>query len=234
MNSVLEGILSSGQVTDGRETVPLNANMDAREGALLSRVFETVRPTTSLEVGFAYGISTLFICDALETFNKPARHIAVDPFQYSQWKGIGFRNIKQAGYEKFLDLREEKSEIALPQLLAENTVLDAALIDGWHTFDHALVDFFFINKMLRVGGVVIFDDASWPAIGKLIDHTLSYGCYRVFGIPDRSVRFLRPRTFLFLRKLLFYCGLRKSKWPSAVALEKIAVDNRNWDWFKPF
>ncbi len=208
--------------------------MDEREGTLLSNVFEHVRPTTSLEVGFAYGISTLFICDALARINRPARHIAIDPFQSSHWKGIGFRNVKRAGYEKFVELREGGSEIILPQLLAEKTVLDAALIDGWHTFDHTLVDFFYINKMLRVGGIVVIDDAAFPSVGKVIDHALTYGCYRVFATSGRSLPFVNAQGLLFLRRLAYHARLRKSKWPSAVALEKISPDNRSWDWHRPF
>jgi predicted O-methyltransferase YrrM len=226
MNSVLKEILETGRVSDGKETLPLTSFMDKREGDLISEVVESVRPTTSLEVGFAYGVSTLFICEALAKLGKPAKHIVVDPFQFSEWKGIGLRNVKCAGYGKLLELREEPSEIALPQLLRENTVLDVAVIDGWHTFDHALVDFFYVNKMLRVGGVVVLDDASMPSVGKLVDHILTYGCYRVFGIPRGHG--------LLARRLAHLARLKSSKWPSAIALEKIALDDRRWDWHRPF
>src|SRR5215470_13846913 len=135
MNSVLEEILESGQVSDGQQILPLTSCMDKREGDLLARVIDFVRPTTSLEVGFAYGVSTLFICEALSRIGKPARHIVVDPYQWSEWRGIGLRNIKRAGYEAFVELRQQESEISLPQLVEEKTILDLALIDGWHTFD---------------------------------------------------------------------------------------------------
>jgi predicted O-methyltransferase YrrM len=226
MNSVLKEILETGRVSDGKETLPLTSFMDEREGDLISKVVESVRPTTSLEVGFAYGVSTLFICEALAKIGKPAQHIVVDPFQFSEWRGIGLRNVKCAGYGQFLELREEPSEIALPQLLRENTVLDVAIIDGWHTFDHALVDLFYVNRMLRVGGVVVLDDSSMPAVGKLVDHILTYGCYRVFGVPSGPG--------LMARRLAYYARLKKSKWPSAIALEKIRQDERRWDWYRPF
>src|SRR5215467_5580955 len=181
MNHVLKDMLETGQVSDGTEILPLRAHMDKREGDLLSKVIACVQPTTSLEVGFAYGVSTLFICEALAKLEKPARHIVIDPFQFSNWKGIGLRNVERAGYRQFIEFREKRSEIALPQLLAEKTLLDMALIDGWHTFDHALVDFFYVNKMLRVGGIVVLDDSCFASVGKLVDHILTYGCYREFG-----------------------------------------------------
>src|SRR5215470_12961033 len=108
MNSVLKEILETRQVSDGQETLPLTSFMDEREGDLLAKVVDVVRPATSLEVGFAYGVSTLFICGALAKLGKPARHIVVDPFQFSDWRGIGLRNVKRAGYEAFVELRQER------------------------------------------------------------------------------------------------------------------------------
>ena len=226
MNLVLKEILETGRVSDGEQTLPLTSFMDEKEGDLLARVVDSVRPTTSLEVGFAYGVSTLFVCEALARIGTPARHIVVDPFQFSEWRGIGLRNVKSAGYEAFLELREQRSEIALPRLLQEKTELDMAIIDGWHTFDHALVDFFYVNKMLRIGGVIVLDDSSMPSVGKLVDHILTYGCYRVFGIPRGPS--------LFVRRLAHLAAFKSSKWPSAIALQKVAADDRRWDWYKHF
>jgi predicted O-methyltransferase YrrM len=226
MNTVLKQILETRQVSNGEETLALTSFMDAKEGDLQATVIDSVRPTTSLEVGFAYGVSTLFVCEALAKLGKPTRHIVVDPFQFSEWKGIGLRNVKSAGYENYLELREQRSEVALPRLLEEKTILDVAIIDGWHTFDHAMVDFFYVNKMLRTGGVVVLDDSSMPSVGKLVDHVLTYGCYRVFGVPTGPS--------LFSRRVAYYARLKKSKWPSAIALQKVAADSRAWDWHKDF
>lgn len=226
MNAVLKDILTTRHVSDGKETLPLTSFMDEREGDLLAKVVASVRPATSLEVGFAYGVSTLYICEALANIGSPARHIVVDPFQFSEWRGIGLRNVKAAGYEKFVDLREQRSEIALPRLLEENTSLDMAVIDGWHTFDHAMIDFFYVNKMLQVGGVVVLDDSSMPAVGKLVDHVLTYECFRIFDAPRGYP--------LWTRRLAHVAGFKRSRWPSAVALQKVAADNRPWDWYRHF
>jgi len=234
MNSVLKEILETKQVSDGRETLPLRSQMDQKQGALLANVFGQIQPTTSLEVGFAYGLSTLYICEALEKLNRPARHIVIDPFQTTQWRGIGLRNVTRAGYDKFVELHEQKSEIALPQLLAQGTVLDVALIDGWHTFDHALVDFFYINKMLHSGGVVVLDDATYPSVAKLVDHILTYGCYRIFAMPVPPTTLMDAHAFLFVRRLAYYARLKRTKWPRAIALQKIAPDERSHNWYKSF
>jgi predicted O-methyltransferase YrrM len=234
MNSVLKNILSTHQVSDGNDLLPLRSQVAQKQGDLLATVIAKIRPKTSLEVGFAYGISTLYIGDALDRLHQPVRHIAIDPFQSTHWRSIGSRNVASAGFDKFVQLIEEKSEIALPQLLAAETTLDFALIDGWHTFDHALVDFFYINKMLRVGGVVVLDDASYASISKLVDHILTYDCYRVFALPASPIPWVSPKAFLLVRKLAYYAGLKKTQWPRAVALEKIEPDSRRHDWFKKF
>jgi len=63
----------------------------------------------------------------------------------------------------------DKSFNALPQLLKNKTELDFAYIDGWHTFDYTPVDFFYIDKMLKVRGIVAFNDVSWRSVHKVIN-----------------------------------------------------------------
>src|SRR5579862_4074608 len=78
MNPVLAEILRSHQVQDSTGARrPLRFHMNAAEGEVIDRVIRSVKPDTSLEIGFAYGISTLFACDALERNKKPCRHIVV-------------------------------------------------------------------------------------------------------------------------------------------------------------
>ena len=43
--------------------------------------------------------------------------------------------------------------------LFENESLDFIFIDGWHTFDYTLVDFFYSDLLLKIGGIIIIDDA---------------------------------------------------------------------------
>ena len=235
MNRVLEEILQSKQVRDEQGArLPLCANMSEEEGHLISTVFESLKPETSIEIGFAYGISTLFACEALDRNRISSRHIVIDPLQFSEFGGVGLGNIKRAGYERFVDFREAPSEIALPQLLDANTRIQAAIIDGFHTFDHALVDFFYINKMLDVGGAVIFDDVNMPSIARLVSHIAKYPAYRILAgtaIP-RS-----PNPLVSIRRRLRPKGRsprRSRDNPSCIALEKVAPDARPWDWHVNF
>lgn len=235
MNAILSEILRSNQVIDAHgQPRPLTVNMDQAEGELIMRVFEAVKPDFSLEIGFAYGVSTLFACSALDRNAKLARHIVIDPCQSSLYEGIGLLNLERAGYSRFVELIEEPSELALPRLLAARSRVQAAIIDGWHTFDHALVDFFYVNKMLDPGGVVIFDDVNMPAIARLIGHVMTYPAYRLF---DATPMARAPNPFVALRRRLnggWPSPAHSRDNPSCIALQKTEDDTRDWDWHRDF
>lgn len=263
MNAVLQEILSTRTVTNGQQTFPLQAHIDQTEAGLLRRAVRAARPKVSLEVGFAYGISALCICDTLAEIGSASRHIVIDPNQSTNWNGIGLRNLRKAGYGDMIELREERSEFALPQLLKEGVEIDFAFIDGWHTFDHVLVDFFYINKMLRVGGIVAFDDTDFPAIDRVVKHVATYPCYELFGtnLDDAQApgangpagherrrpnwldpAFLKHARDRVLVRRKWNRALVQRAWrrtmssgtPSGVAFRKIAPDTRSWDWHQPF
>jgi hypothetical protein len=237
MNEVLREILKSKQVTDGTEILPLHSAMTVEEGGVIAKVFTTVKPDVSIEVGFAYGISTLFVCDALAENQKSSKHIVIDPTQTTGWRGIGLKNISRAGYAHFVELYEERSEIALPNLLSKGTKIQAAIIDGFHTFDHTLVDFFYVNKMLDFGGIVNFDDSDWPSIRRLTGHISTYPAYEVFmttGLDDAYAG-IRTRVRRRLAKATKISAFKRD-WDDAscIAFRKIAPDTRSWDWHVDF
>lgn len=235
MNSVLEEILRTSRVKDHNNVPrPLLGSMSEEKGDLIIQVFEAVQPDTSVETGFAFGISTLFACAALERNGKSARHVVIDPLQTVLFEGIGLLNINRAGYDRFVELQETGSELALPQLFQAGTRLQAAIIDGYHTFDHALIDFFYINKMLDIGGVVIIDDVNMPSVARLVAHISTYPCYRVYG-GTKMPRAPNPLVALrrqFNRKAL--SGKYSRDNPSCIALQKSAPDARDWDWHADF
>jgi hypothetical protein len=70
-----------------------------------------------------------------------------------------------------------------------------------HTFDYALVDFFYIDKMLNIGGVVIFDDLSYPSIRKLCRYVLRNLPYSAIGPEARKSKSKRRRFIQGLANL---------------------------------
>lgn len=233
MEDVLRDILVKRTVTNGTETVPLSSAIDAEEGALIQRVIREVQPATYLEVGLAYGVSALFAGEALRALGRPYTHHILDPMQYSNWKGIGVHNLRQAGLWDAVAFHPEASEYCLPRLAEAGLQIDMAFIDGWHTFDHTLIDFFYINRMLRVGGVVLFDDAHFPAIAKVIRYATRYPAYRRFDRTTPMWRSARVMEVARRQYRLVRQG-RLNLTSSCVALVKMEEDRRPWDWYRRF
>jgi predicted O-methyltransferase YrrM len=65
-------------------------------------------------------------------------------------------------------LIEEDSARAIPQLHRDGEMYDLIFVDGWKTFDHLAAEAFYLTRMLRVGGVIMFDDAHMPSVAKVI------------------------------------------------------------------
>jgi len=150
-----------------------------QEGEFLRRLASGADIRNTVEVGFANGISTLYICSG--TAAKPnARHTAIDPGQRTVFKGNGIANVKRAGFD-FLRLIEEPSEVALPRLLQEGEIFDLAFIDGWHTADQTMLDFYYVDRIVRPGGIVIFDDATMPSVNKVLHYIAKIPNYKLIG-----------------------------------------------------
>jgi predicted O-methyltransferase YrrM len=187
MNPVLERILSTGTIrAEGGEELELRASIQPEEGEFLQRQIREIRPKVSLEVGMAYGVSSLYICEAMKEVGGQ-KHITIDPLQSSPppgWHGIGMKHIREAGFGEMVEHYCEPSDVALPRLAAAGQRIEFALIDGWHTFDVVLLDFFYIDRMLKVGGVVVFDDVNhyqYPGIRKVCRYVATNRRYECLG-----------------------------------------------------
>ena len=237
MNPVLADILRSKQTLsgDGTRSIDVHSAISLEEGELLSRLITERKPAVSLEVGLAFGISALFICEAMKASTPRPRHIVIDPAQHAEayWRGAGLANLERAGYREFVEFIEKPSQIAMPELVASGRRIDFAFIDGEHTFDHVLVDFFFVDQLLNVGGVVVLDDTGWPAIRRAARFIASNRSYRVVGHvgSDDSPRTRRLRDSTpAAREVDRRLGLQGE----CIALEKQAEDSRASDYFVEF
>jgi predicted O-methyltransferase YrrM len=224
VNPVLREIIDTGLVrmADGSGTLPLHSSVSESEGEALRDLVSSLSPSTSVEVGLAYGVSALWICEALKT---NARHAVIDPKQRegpwgNAWKGIGLANLERAGFGSLIDFRGEPSFRALASLEREGTRLDFAFIDGIHYFDYALVDFFFVDRMLRAGGIVAFDDADWPAIRKVCRFVVENLHYSVVVCCDGE-----PGRPSILRRSLGALGRTSGKVGRVVRPEVLRPDD---------
>jgi predicted O-methyltransferase YrrM len=252
MNSVLQQILTTGfvEAQDGTRHL-VHSSIPVEEGRYLQGLIRDRRPSVSLEIGCAFGVSSLFICEAMREVGGK-QHIIIDPFQNDPahpWGGIGSANLARAGYGTMVELREALSFECLPRLKSEGLRIDFVFIDGQHTFDYVLVDFFLVDKLLNVGGIVVLDDYTYPSIRKVcryIAANLPYRCIgpqTTFSAPWRSrliSKFAASIPFSHWSKPELKSPERNLRLPPFgryVAFEKLAEDsigdaadcNRRWD-----
>jgi predicted O-methyltransferase YrrM len=156
-------------------------------------------PGLVVEIGMAQGVSTLSILTALA--KTGGRLISVDPYEGWPSGRLAARHaVERAGFADRHTHLEAKSYEALPRLLAEGTVVDLGYIDGWHTFDYALLDFFYLDRMLRAGGVVGFNDAGWRSVFHVLRYVRTHRRYDEIDVG-------LPRDFA-ARNLLFSLARR--------------------------
>lgn len=178
MNPVLKEIYTTGSVTDAQgNRYKLHSGISKVHAEALYQLVRDRKPATVVEIGMAYGLSTLAILSALEDAGE-GNLISIDPYQRSDWHGVGLANVHRAQLSARHRLIEEPSYLALPELLRRNTSADFAYVDGWHTFDYVLVDFFYLDKLLNVGGVIGFNDCGLWAVDRVISFVLTHRHYQ--------------------------------------------------------
>jgi predicted O-methyltransferase YrrM len=250
--SLLDTIYKSREVRDHHgNSHRLNSEITRDEGELIASLIHEHGFTRTLEIGCAFGISSLFICQALSRQPSP-HHTVIDPGQFTEWHGIGVNHLMQEGYD-FYELIEKPSEIALPSLLEQGRTFQLALIDGLHTFDHVLLDFFYVDRLLEDGGIVVLDDLQLPAIRKAARYIAGYPTYKIVATGRQSVYPPSLRRRLFERPLRILNGLLPSAYASQVfddsfrrtdsqlglvsemvAFQKTGPDRRGSHWFMDF
>lgn len=164
-------------VSSDGEPVQLHSNLP---GTYADTLYDTIlkyQPHTVVEIGMAYGVSSLAILTALRDLGGSRKLITIDPNQSSQWQGAGITAVARAGLQEHHQFIEDFDYHALPRLLGEGLTIEFGYIDGWHTFDYTLLDWWYIDKMLAVRGVVGFNDCAWPAVDKAIHFVLSHRKY---------------------------------------------------------
>jgi predicted O-methyltransferase YrrM len=243
-NEQLVRMYTDGVVHD-REGNPIDS--DVRTSAiavedclLLHKIVSDNDITRTLEVGMAYGASSLAICEGLRG-RDGARHVAMDPFQQHSYDGMGPLIVERAGFNDMFEFYEDYSYRVLPRLVDEGRVFDFIFIDGDHLFDSVLLDFFYADKLLRKGGFVVLHDMDWPSTRKAISFILRSTSYRIaeeyYGSPprpgERVRRFLRNIRQCPLEPLTWRINSFKMTHLCGV-LQKQGDDTRYYTHYKQF
>ena len=138
----------------------------------LGKIFNRTDPVRILEIGSWEGRSTLFFL----TYFTQGHLTAVDQWDFSENHvnvehhydtALDSRNSEArfdgnlAPYAARLTKRKGSSLHVLPQLLDECERFDVIYVDGSHFADDVLTDGINAWRLLKQGGVMIFDDLLW-------------------------------------------------------------------------
>lgn len=199
----------TAEVLPGTGPDPVTLRQDVRitmlQGAQLNRLMKESGTRRSLEVGFAYGFSSVWMAEAL--IDRPdGLHVSIDPSEETVWGGVGLAQLarlqSRAGFRWIPDL----SIFALTDLGRQGERFDFIYIDGNHRFDDVLVDFYLSDFLLSRGGLVALDDMWMPAIRSVASFVRSNRNYELLPQPAQNL----------------------------VVFRKLRDDDREWRHFTPF
>jgi predicted O-methyltransferase YrrM len=160
--------------------------LPGRDCDVLRDVFAEERARVVIEIGLAYGSSALAIAEALvEQGAGDAKHVIIDAYQ-DRFHNVGWEAIASAGLGEVCTLVAERSQIALPRLVTEGFVADAAFVDGSHIFHNVFVDLYFLRELVRPGGLIVLDDCQWPSVATAVRYFEVNTGWRAEAIGDST------------------------------------------------
>jgi predicted O-methyltransferase YrrM len=187
-------------------TMDATTRIVREQGMWLYNLCLGMKPKATLEIGLAYGFSTVYFLAAIHK-NGSGFHTAVDPFQYPWWHGVGSRIPERLGMNDRFRLIREKSVAALAHRADARETFEVIFVDGNHRFDDVLVDFTLSAELCPVGGSIILDDMWMPSIRRVAAFIrLNRTDFEEIKTPIRNI----------------------------VAFRRIAEDTRDWNHYVEF
>lgn len=203
---VLEEVRRTGIVYDKQgNPFPFENQIDHESYLDLYQIIRSIKPSMALELGFAHGCSSLYILQALAD-NGNGTLISMDHLQLKVYKEGGLTNVGRSGLQSFHQFINERSQFVLPQLCMQQFRCNFVFIDTSHQFDQTIVESYYCDKLLNVGGIMAFHDYdlfSVKAACNFVEANLNYRLHPSQGVNLR-------------------------------VLQKTDVDHRRWHYFVPF
>ncbi len=177
-----------GTVAEEPQPIDSMTRISVVQGSELNRLVRESGARRTLEIGLAYGFSTVWILDAL---GAGGSHTAIDPFQRRDWGGIGEFQAQRLTNGAAFTLVEDYSIHALSALIKAGERFDFLFIDGNHRFDDVLVDFYLADQAARPGALIAFDDLWMPSIRMVVRFVLGNRDYE--AVPQAAANMLVMR-----------------------------------------
>jgi predicted O-methyltransferase YrrM len=118
-----------------------------------------------------------------------AEHTAISPDPWEHGKVREYCDRLGLDHSS-LKLIDGYSDQVLPNL-DPGAGLDVAFIDGDHSFPYPAVDWHYVNRMLRVGGLLLLDDVQSAAVGVVCRSMLASPNWECLEIIDRQAAAFR-------------------------------------------
>ena len=128
----------------------------------------------------------------------------------------------------------------MPRLYKAGEKYDFIFIDGDHRFEAAMLDFYYCDKMLPVGGIMVIDDTDWPSVWRVVNFARRHRNYEWVGEIQAAIGpWTRPWGWKLRWKRMQQ--FKSQGWPvsealfrkryQCVALKKVAENNRPEDFW---
>lgn len=123
------------------------------------------KPKHCLELGFAHGAGSVYIAAALDEIGQGGRLVSVDNRSAMQRKPSMREMLARSDLGAYVEpIHEERSYTwwLMRQLQAgTGPAFDFCYLDGAHTWDVDGFAFLLLDRLMKPGGWVIFDDLDW-------------------------------------------------------------------------
>ena len=176
--------------------------------AILAWLAARCRSAISVEIGFGQGASATAILAARRQAAHNFQHIVYDPFDVRKAARL-VRPLLSAEFGAAFSLVKARSIIGLPRLYETIGAarIDLIFIDGDHRFEAVMSDFAIADLLCADGGVIVFDDAAYPATEALLGYiSANRSDYAITSAVEQNTALIR----------------------------KIGADKREWYHFRPF
>ncbi|OBB63379.1 hypothetical protein A5758_23315 [Mycobacterium sp. 852014-50255_SCH5639931] len=196
------------------------------------KVFNRFDRVRILEIGSWEGRSTLFLL----TYFTQGELTAVDTWAGSdEWHYNATSDLRdlEARFDHNVSSgaarvtkRKGSSLSVLPQLIDEQQEFDVIYVDGSHFADDAIVDALNSWRLLKQGGMMIFDDVMWPAYPRARANT-AWAIHQFLKYHAREYKILHAQYQIILQKKTGFDD-RIAEWvsqPSAPAAVSESANN---------
>ncbi len=126
----------------------------AAEARVLAGLVASSGARTCLDIGVANGGSALAMAQRLAATGGTLH--GIDPMQIVEHNRAAEKLMAKYGWDHVLKLHAMPTHLVGPKLMEEGVVFDLVFIDGMHCFEYKSIVAFFGDRLLRVGGYLVF------------------------------------------------------------------------------